>query len=541
MNQRPGTPRRGGEYLSFVQKNFFPLLLLFVSCTLLFVFLWWHYRLGMRRYIDVDEFAHLSWAYQLVSGRRPYVEFLLFFPPGFHWFLSPLFWFWAGTGPLLAGRFVAFLLFVLLVAMTVYLFWIVRRSWTAVIAGIILAFLPLPYDKFLEIRPDTLATLLAIGGMVCQIIWMQKITQGHDLSHRRWHFLSIAGFLYGLSLFVLPKTLPQVVVAAIVFVSFAVWKKNCKYRGDRAPSPKRLWRVGDNDKYISFPFLVGLGLPLFVFGLWALKLGNLDQVVYSLTKLPVEANKISQQFIMMPDLFFYPNSIFYGAGGWVRGLLVNHALWVLAIFVGIYRFVTPFMEKGRAGFWEEILISGTFIVHIMFYIMIVPLKHAQYLIPIAVFVAWFAADSVYILWTRMRKTQIGTTLFVAIYLAGLIYLFVVNQEIETPKLAWTNKETLVGMEKLFTTIPVSEYILDLDGRTTYYRHPYPVCCLPFGQFAPYLSHPVPSLSEALEKTQTKYIFEGDLKRTSTLLRQDQAYVLAHYLPHPEIAGLLVRK
>lgn len=488
-------------------KRFIEYCLIIGTLVLLSVFLIWHYRLGISRYIDVDEFAHLSWSYQMFSGRKPYIDFLLFFPPGFHVFLMPLFAIGSGVTPILAGRVFAFIVFVMLVGVTMLLFWMVRRSWAALLAGVILAFLPLPFDKFLEIRPDTLATVFAILGMIFQI--------------SRKNFLS--GLAYGLSLLVLPKVLPQIVVATIVLVSFDVWKKNCKFHHGR------------DAKYITFPFVFGLGLPLLLFGLWVLTLGNPDQVIYSLTKLPVEANKISETFIMQPDLFFYPNTIFYGASGWSTGLLVNHAIWIVAIFVAAYRLVIPLN-------WSEFLIAATFFVYVIFYVLVVPLKHAQYLIPIAVFVAFYAADAVNLLWRKIIGVNfIAAASLSTLYIIGLGFMWKVFVAVNSPKLAWTNEDTIKQLTVIYQTIPTAEYILDLTGETLYYRHPYPACCIPFGQAAPYLTRPLPSLAQTLEKTQTKYVFEGGVKRITTLLPVDQAYISVHYLPYPAIAGLLVRK
>ncbi len=468
------------------------ILLSLVSCCLLFFFLWWHWRLGMSRYFDVDEYAHLSWAYQMLSGRKPYVDFLFYIPPGFAVFLMPLFAFGSGVTPILAGRVFAFVVFVLLVSVTMFLFWLMRKSWIAILAGVFLAFLPLPFDKFLEIRPDTLAILFAMVGMVLQI-----------KGKFRW-----SGIAYGLSLLILPKTLPQVGIAIVV----AVFTKNAR------------------------PLLWGLVMPLVVFGLWTLSLGSIDQVIYSLFKLPGEALKISRTFIMMPDLFFYPNTIFYGEAGWGTGLIANHAIWIIAIFVAAYRLVAP----GKS--WAEFLIASTFFTHVFFYIQIVPLKHTQYLIPIAVFVAFYAADAVDMVWQKAKHANLlSTGIFLTIFFLASIWLWWVFVAVNTPKLSWTNADTMKDLTTLYQTIPVSEYILDLTGQTIYYRHPFVACCIHFGQSAPYMTRPLPSLTEALEKTRAKYIFEGGLKRTNTLLPADQTYIAAHYLPHPEIAGLLVRK
>lgn len=507
-----------------------------VSAGLLIYFLWFHWKLGLHRYFDADEFAHLHWAALVARGERPYVDFLLFFPPGFYILLVPLFWLGSGTWPIIAGRVLEFFVFLGVIWITMVLFWFMRRSWTAVLAGVLLAFLPLPQDKFIEIRPDTLATLLVLLGMLFQIRFMCT-SRDQQPSRVRVDPLNRllqssgwwAGVLYGTSILVLPKTIPHVVFAAGVFVAKDVWEKYCNLRHGRG------------SKYNSFLFFVGLVTPLVFFGVWALTLGNIGQVLYSLTKLPIEANKISQTFIMMPDLFFYPSEIFYGRGGYSFPLLVNHSIWMLGLFFGLYRLLTPTFPKGKEGIWEELLIAGSFMVNVTFYVLIVPLKHTQYLIPIAVFVAWFVGDAIVALWTRLKVNPIGQVVFTGMLIFGLSTLIYSNRLSTIPKFAWTNAKDLADLEKLYRMIPRNEYVLDLDGRTLYYPSPYPVCCLPFGQFAPFLSRKLPSLSQSLEQTKTKYISEGSLKRTSTLLPEDQAYIRDHYQSSPDIDGLLVRK
>lgn len=499
----------------------------------------------------MDEFAHLKWAYELFSGKKPYIDFLSFFPPGYHWFLSNLFFFGKGVTPLQLGRLGEFGVFGGLVGATIWLFWMVRRNlWAAILAGALLAFLPLPFDKFLEMRPDTLATLLVVIGVIGEIRWMRE--------GRRWSGV-LSGVAYAFSLLVLPKMLPNVIVGIIIAIASAEvgtpWFSH-RQGPDRFVTNKGFFakamamlrkgvppRAGKAMRSLSF--LVGIIIPLFLFGIWCLTLGKLDLVIYSLTKLPFESNKISQIFFMGPDLFFYPNQIFYGIGGWSRGLVVNHVLWIVGWLIGIYRFITGGIDGlwGSDGKkrWIEFLIAGNFIVQIIFYVSIVPLKHSQYLIPIAVFVAWYVADGVLLLSERFGKYgESGRILFAGVFLLGAVFLYQVNLSVETPKLSWTNREDLESLKKLYTTIPTSEYILDLDGRTLYYKDPYYACCIPFGQFAPYLSRPLPPLSQALEQTNTKYIFEGGLKRVGTLLPEDQAYIASHFTQTSEIPGLLKR-
>jgi len=504
--------------------KFIPLILFLVSCLLLLFFLWWHWDLGLHRYFDVDEYAHLHWASHMVAGQRPYVDFLYFFPPGFLWFLAPLFLLGGGTTPLLAGRILSFVIFVGLAGVATLSFWEVRRSWVAIVVAVILAFLPLPFDRYLDIRPDNLATLLVFLGMYFQIRFLGNKAKTDGLR---------AGLFYGASLIVLTKTVPQIAFAVLIgFLSHLTYKQ-----GKGLNDLKKALIVSAHN---LVPLLVGLAIPLIVCLVWALLLGDPDVVVYSLTKLPFEANKISQFFIMLPNLFFYPNEVLYGTGGYNQGLIANHIVWVVGLAYGIYRFFTLYLTRGRQFLWEELLLSGTFVVHVVLYVLFIPLKHTQYLIPIGIFISIFAADALNSVWQKVRKQPVGSVLFAGAWVIGAIFLYRTFLTVVVPKRTWTNDASLAMARTIYAMIPGDAYVLDLDGLMLYTPDPYDACCIPFGQFARFLSRPLPSLSATLEETQVKYIYQGELRRVSTLEPQDQAYIAAHFVPWEGGDQLLIR-
>jgi hypothetical protein len=492
---------------------------------LLLVFLWWHWDLGIHRYFDVDEYAHLHWASRFVAGKRPYIDFLYFFPPGFLWFLAPIFWWASGTAPLIAGRVLAFFIFLSLTFVTIATFWSVRRSYLAVIAGVFLAFLPLPFDRYLDIRPDNLATLLVFLGLFFQLRFLRNRARRDGL---------LAGLWYGASLVTLTKTLPQILFALLV--SLVAQHTYIRKNGVNGLKNSAMMSIRKN-----MPLIIGFSIPVALFLLWVLYLGDIGTTVYSLTKLPFEANRISQFFIMQPDLFFYPNEILYGSGGYNQGLLGNHIIWGIGLLFGIYRFFTPFLTRGKNFLWEEVLLAGTFVVHIIIFVLFIPLKHTQYLIPIGVLVSFFAADAVCSIWYSMRKSKVGRIAFTAGWVIAGLILYRTFIATVTPKRIWTNDMTLSKAQKIWDMIPTSEYVLDLDGLMFYYPDPYYACCVPFGQFAQFLTRPLPSLAATLEESQTKYIYQGGLKRISTLEPADQAYIAAHYRPVDTDGDLFVRK
>ncbi len=133
------------------------------------------YRMGMFRYFDMDEWAYLNWASHMVGGALPYRDFIMQAGPGFIFLLAPLFW--LSTSPLFpifGARVLVLVLFFLLAVVISLLFFVMRKRWTAIFVLFLLVFLPMPADKFLEIRPDTLAFLLVMLGTLLEVFWMKK-------------------------------------------------------------------------------------------------------------------------------------------------------------------------------------------------------------------------------------------------------------------------------------------------------------------------------------------------------------------------------
>lgn len=243
----------------------------------------------------------------------------------------------------------------------------------------------------------------------------------------------------------------------------------------------------------------------------------------------------------MPDLFFYPNGIFYGSDGWNQGLIVNLIVWVFAIVVGLFRLLSPYLTgDNKNDVLSELLIAGQFLIQVIFYVEIVPLKHTQYLIPIGVFIGWYAADGLGIIWNYTAKKLWGASVYVGLFLILAIYLYQTFISVNAVKLGWDNAKALADITALYQKIPLSEPILDLDGRMLFHPDAYFACCVPFGQSEEFISHPLPSLPSALEQTNTKYINQGELKRVNTLPWNDQQYIYAHFHTLNGNEAILVR-
>lgn len=470
----------------------------FVFIGLLVFILWWRWQISQTRFFDVDEFSYLHWAAELVKGSRPYVDFFMFFTPGFLWLFAPLVKvFWMSADVFIAARIVAFAIFLGILGSLGILFGKTRGWKWALLPVVLLAFLPMPYDKFLEIRPDNLATLIGLIGLIWQIGWLQN---------KKTFFAFLSGFFYSLSLLVFVKTLPFVIVGAIV----ALFAKN--------------------DKKL---FFLGFLAPVALFFLWALTLGDIGNVWYSLTKLPFEANMIGTLDIMEPHLFFFPNPSFYGAWGITLPLILNHAIWIVGATMGVIRFFTPFItaEGDRKKVLVEVLVSGTFLLLVAGYVQFFPLKHSQYLIPIAIFIAYYAADGIYgvLRPPPLRIFAIRRSLSVIGVVLTAYVLSVATVQTNQIKLGWTNEVQLSELQKLTSTIDPKAEILDLEGRLLYWKDAYYTCCVSFGSFEGFLSKRPPPVRDVLEANGTPFIWQGDTERLGKLSSADQIYIRDHYV------------
>ncbi len=478
-----------------------------ILCMLLLFLLVWRWRVSAVRFFDVDEFSYLHWTAQVARGEFPYVDFFSYFTPGFMWAFAPIFWvFGVSTQVFIAARIASYGIFLGILAGLGMLFSMTRGWKWALLPVVILAFLPMPYDKFLEVRPDNLATLLALLGVIGEIRAIlpsnARASEGERKTHW-WWFLS--GIFYAGSLFVLTKTLPIVAVGALI--AFLASRK-------------------------KFPFFtLGLLGPWVLFFLSAAVTGHFSQVWYSLTKLPFEVYKSAVNFPMEANLFFYPNASFYGGNGYTitTSLIVNHAMWILAILVGTLRVVTPFREGIKNKGLIELLVGGIFFVSIFGYVKFFPAKHSQYLIPIAVFIAYFAADGLSFFFDWLRRVGRYESLLVVVF--GLVYLLIaVTNEVNTPKLARTNETQLSEIRNLIATVPLSARVVDLEGRMVFWPEGYPMCCVTMDNFLDFLSWPIAPLRSYLAQYPAEYIYDGNTQRFGQLSSENIAYIRRFYAP-----------
>src|SRR3989338_3816156 len=136
-----------------------------IALFILALLLYFRLDLGIRRYFDIDEFAHLHWGYNLFLGQKPYADFFYLFPP---FFLYPVAFIMSIFGrsavSLIAARIFIFTVFAGICLFLYLLSLLLNSRYFAMMVVAVFAFLPMPYDKMLEIRPDLPSLLMSMAG-----------------------------------------------------------------------------------------------------------------------------------------------------------------------------------------------------------------------------------------------------------------------------------------------------------------------------------------------------------------------------------------
>lgn len=516
-------------------------LLIVLEIVILTLFLFWHLKLGLVRYFDADEFAHLHWGYSLSIGEKPYTDFFYLFPPFFLYPIAAIFQIFGRTiQAILAARMFIFFVFLATSGILFLIAKKLRGVSFALLTVIFFAFLPLPFDKMIEIRPDMVATMLSMLGLLL-FIGGYGGNEGDEGKRKKYFFFS--GLSYAASLGFVPKTVFFLVPVAIVFFI------------SHLSSLGHFSRGGKKDTFYFLLGLVPVGLVL-LFLLFSY--GNLSFSFYSMTKMASEVTKtLGVKFFMRPDIFFYPNDTYYGFGGWSWPLVTTIVIYVVASIWAIHRFLnsvfstiggvrasppladqlaTPEVSSSHVG---EFLVAGAFFANLAAFVFFYPLKHAQYLIPVAPFIAFYAADmwesAVSKLFKSPKLLKVGITIVLLFFIVG------VGGQMNEKKMQWVNTGTLDKVNYFLKTVPASEPVYDLTGESIFFRNGYYFCCLPYGQYEEALYFKMPDLAEELEKRGTKYVHLGSLSRLNEIPAKHAKYIRENFAPVEEGNLLWERK
>lgn len=500
------------KLLKVLRKRKTIIILVEVVTLLLLLFL--RLKLGITRYFDIDEFAYLHWGYNLYLGERPFTDFLFLFPPLFLYTLLPFFIVLGRTvAVLIQIRIYIFVIFLLTVSILILIGRKLRNLTTGLLAAIVFVFLPIPSDKMIEIRPDLMALMFALLGMYL-------FTTG--LENRKRKILFFAGASYAISIGFITKT-----VFFLLPVLGILW-----LTGYKAVTVNKINKL---IKHVYIPLAAGFAIPALITFLIVLSYGNFRFAVYSMTKLASDTTKaLGAKFYMRPDIFFYPNDTYYGFPG-TNNLpyILNLVIYTAASLWAIKNFISSLSFPDNNKCLREFLVASSFFVNLIAFVKFYPLKHAQYLILLVPFIAYYFAD----LAESIRRYKYGKLLIILV----LLLIGIAGKQTYDKKSRWDNKTTLAAVNKLLSTIPKDEAVFDLTGSSVFFRHGYYLCCLPYGQYEEALKFPIPNLEKALDSSRTKYIHTDFYGRLDVLPPLQAKYIKENFVPYFPDGSLLIKK
>lgn len=484
----------------------FFLSLVFMAISVV-VLLWWRYQFGQIRFFDIDEFAHLHWTHNLVSGLRPYTDFFYFTPPFYLYTLAPLFAFAGKTiNILLYGRLFSFLVFAAAIAVLFLITRRVKNVQTALLTVLIFAAIPMPSDKWIEIRPDGISTLFSLVGILFLI---------EALNRKKIKFYFLSGLFYSISLILLPKVAFFILTgtAAVVMISLI---QHPRERIFVFPKPLAGFAIGG-----IIPVLV----MLFLFVLY----GDPGKAILLVTKVANDASRaLGYKYPISPNFWFYPNDLFYGDPGWSIPWKANLAIWLLGIFWIVLQLVTFLSKEEWKDCLVQFLLSSSAYIYIIAYIEFFPLKHAQYLIPASPFIAYFLADFIQSVFSKLKWSSVRNMVILAFALG----IFFTGKDMFDWKLKWNNQWSLNNYKTLYSMLS-DEPVIDLTGETVFGKEAYYFCCIPYGQYAETLNFPYPNLETVIKRDKIKYVFTEGEGRVDVMPFFQQYTIRKYYTTSPD--------
>lgn len=491
--------------------------------------------LAVTRYFDADEFAHLHWSYLLTQGFMPYRDFFMNFTPLFNWFLALLFALPASPTILIAARLIQWLIFGG-IALCVGLLGLRTKLSPQSIFLAVLTFLvfPITLDKTIEVRADSLMTLLFLSSVL--------VAYAIGRFGRRGAWAS--GFLAAFSVLLLTKAIILIPALLVVLILEIRGAKNWK-------TLLVWWIIGTLTPVIAFLTLMA----------WQ---GILPAAMTQIIAGSIAIKQGEGAFSPFLPLGSYP-IIYDGVGGaltypWV----VSTICWVLA-GLGLMKL----LWDGRPfGVFAALFLGGSIVGLFLF-----PTPYVQYFIPAtavaSVLVGYVINDSVEkaARMTFLRSTE-GSPLSALQRLrffggepslseeesnrndtisgrraspkkASYALLLVISLLLSSFFLQYRqrtapgsdNTEQLQVIRDVLTATRPDETIYDMVGSYVFRPDGHPICCNEYARFGRFLPFPVPSLAEMLVTRRTKFIVLDRLGKSLWLpTPEDLTFVVSNYLP-----------
>lgn len=460
------------------------------------------YNLGAVRFLDLDEYAHLHWSFNAFSGLVPYKDFFYIFTPFYLYLIAPLILLTGKTfSYVLAARMTSFIIFLV---GAVFLFLIAkhqRGTLFGLFTALMFIYLPLPADKWIEIRPDGLGTVLALIGIYL------FFTSGYFLS----------GIFLSFGFAVNPK---------IIFYPLSVIGG---------------WMIVKLNIYRLKHFILGLIIPVIILFTIFMLSGKFETALFSIFRLHQIAGQLMDKNLpMAPNLFFYPNDFYYGTMNTDFNYLTNLFMYVASSLTAILTLL-GFMLQSREKRLTQLVMSFLFLTNIFAYIKIFPLKHTQYLIGVSPFVAYFFSELVFLIWEKIKNYRIARRSFLLIIAFFIIFIAAEGHRMNSLKARFNNSDSVLFLNEAKKYFTENEYVWDLTGATLFYKDPYYICCVPYGNYWGALRFPMPDLESELTGKNVKYIFVQDKRMLGILPDEHKNIVNKYYTDIPDTTLVLKKK
>jgi len=435
----------------------------------------------LSRQFDPDEMSYLHWAYLLSQGKLPYQDFFFYITPFYPGFLRPLFLLPYAPATALFGRLLMFGVYLL----TLRVFFSLAKLFTknlhtALLAVLVFTAFPMTFDKTIEIRPDMVMVLFFLIGVLLLI----------KNGSRVQYFLS--GFFLSVSFLTMYK------------IIFAV------------PSILLLLLQGKKTslKTILVWGICGALVPVFIFFLYLTKTNLISQGIQAMIHDSAIVNIGNSSFPLWMTLSPWP-LIYVQKEGISFPWILNSFLWLFMI-PGIYGIYKHYRAAG--------LFLGILLISAIGFLFLFPKPYVQYFIIPSMIAAIGTA------WLVTAVFKKHETVIVSVLSLLLLLSFSV-QTLDRQIPLGSNQEQLDVLQSVLSVIKPDEPVYDMVGSYVFRPDGYYICCHPYIQFAHLLKRPLPTLTESLISSKTKFLVMDQKGYVFWIAKpEDLAFMTTHYLP-----------
>lgn len=420
--------------------------------------------MAINRYFDPDEFAHMHWAFLMVSGSLPYKDFFFYITPMFQWVLAPLFLLPQSEVTMIYARL---LMLVFYVGSALLVFILGKKSSRSSLGGLLgtllYAVFPMTIDKTIDIRPDIIMVITMLSPAI--ILLSSKRPRGiHAL---------FAGILLGISFTTLFKM--------VYILPALLWLLVTLHPSARAKT--------------LFFGIVGFSLPILGIIAWYGS-GNLLPLAWqAFTHDQFAVNFGKQSFSILKTLSPWPLVYVTNAGPSIPwGLTV--AIWALSL----PGFLLLSIKNLRSGIFLTLFFAAG-----IGFLLVFPVPYVQYFMPLSVPAS--IAAGYFIIWGIQKLSSVaafaGSFLFLVVISGIGASCWIQFQERGTPTVMIQEQKQAIT-DILAITKP-DETIYDMTGSYVFRPDGYFICCHPYGEFVDRLASPPGTLAASLLSKQTKFL------------------------------------